>query len=109
MNDLSRELGGALGIAVIGSVLTAAYRANLSLPGYPAELVDRAKESLAVATQRGGPAAAEASNAFIDGLHIALLAGSLSALAAAVAVALLLPRREGAAQLQEAHDEVSAH
>jgi EmrB/QacA subfamily drug resistance transporter len=32
LNDLSRELGGALGIAVIGSVLNAAYRANLHLP-----------------------------------------------------------------------------
>ena len=96
MNDLSRELGGALGIAVIGSVLTATYRANLSLPGYPGELVDKAKESFAVAAHAGGPAAAGASNAFMDGLHVALLVGSVSAVVAAAAVALLLPRHEGA-------------
>jgi hypothetical protein len=34
LNDLSRELGGALGIAVIGSVLTATYRGYLHLPAH---------------------------------------------------------------------------
>jgi EmrB/QacA subfamily drug resistance transporter len=93
MNDLSRELGGALGIAVIGSVLTATYRANLSLSGFPSELVDKAKESFAVAAHAGGPAASEASSAFIEGLQAALLIGSAGALVAALSVAVLLPRR----------------
>ncbi len=38
LNDLSREVGGALGIAVIGSILTAGYRSHLHLPGLPATL-----------------------------------------------------------------------
>lgn len=96
MNDLSRELGGALGIAVIGSVLTASYRANLSLPGLPTELVDKAKESFAVAAHAGGPAAEGARTAFMDGLHTALVVGSVGALVAAVVVAVLLPRARNA-------------
>src|SRR5262249_6802559 len=32
VNDLSRELGGALGIAIIGSIMTAVYRSHLVLP-----------------------------------------------------------------------------
>jgi hypothetical protein len=35
LNDLSREVGGALGIAVIGSIVTAVYRSSLYLPGIP--------------------------------------------------------------------------
>ena len=62
MNDLSRELGGALGIAVVGSVLASAYRDHFAMPHaaggrLPAELVDRAKESLAMAAHAGGPVA----------------------------------------------------
>jgi EmrB/QacA subfamily drug resistance transporter len=95
MNYLSRELGGAIGIAVIGSVLTASYRANLSLPGAPSELVDKAKESFAMAAHAGGPTADAARSAFVDGLHAALLVGAVGALVAAVAVAVLIPRHEG--------------
>ena len=36
MNDLARELGGALGIAVLGSLLQSTYRSHLHLPGVPA-------------------------------------------------------------------------
>src|SRR5258708_16185592 len=39
LNDLSREVGGALGIAVIGSILTAGSRSHLHLPGLPPTLV----------------------------------------------------------------------
>jgi Na+/melibiose symporter-like transporter len=87
MNDLSRELGGALGIAVIGSVLTAGYRSHLHLPG---ALGVQARESFAVAAQAGGAAATQARAAFVDGMHVALLVGAGSALVAALAVALLL-------------------
>ena len=87
MNDLSRELGGALGIAIIGSVLTAGYRSHLHLPG---RLGVQARGSFAVAAHAGGAAAAQARAAFVDGMHVALLVGAGSALLAAVAVAVLL-------------------
>jgi fucose permease len=94
MNDLSREVGGALGIAVLGSLLTQGYRNSLELPGLPAEVVGRARESFAGATHAGGQIAAHADTAFIGGLQMALVAGSVAVLIAAVAVGLLLPRDE---------------
>jgi EmrB/QacA subfamily drug resistance transporter len=94
MNDLSRELGGALGIAVLSSAMAAVYRDNLSLPGLPAELAEKARDSLAVAVHLGGPAATRASEAFLDGFHLSLAIAAGAALAAAVAVAVMLPRRD---------------
>src|ERR1700729_1820465 len=93
MNDLSREVGGALGIAVIGSIMTAIYRSHITVSGVPAAVLDKARDSLAVASRIGGPVSAQASTAFIDGIHIALLAAAGTAVLAALAVATLLPRR----------------
>ena len=92
MNDLSREVGGALGIAVIGSIMTAVYRANLSLPGLPASVVDKARNSLAIAAHLGGPVADKANAAFVDGVHTALFAAGGTVLLAAVIVAVLTPK-----------------
>jgi hypothetical protein len=93
MNDLARELGDALGIAVIGSVLAATYRSHLTLPGLPAAVADKARDSFAIAAHIGGPVADRASSAFVDGLQLALLVGAGAARFAAVVVVLLLPRR----------------
>jgi EmrB/QacA subfamily drug resistance transporter len=103
MNDLARELGGALGIAVVGSVLSSVYRDHFTMPqlsagadgqsGNLVALVAQAKESFAVAAHLGGPIADAGSRAFVDGLQAALLIGSAAALGAAVLVGLVLPRR----------------
>jgi EmrB/QacA subfamily drug resistance transporter len=90
LNDLSREVGGALGIAVIGSVVTAVYRTSLHLSGVPAGLADKARGSFAVAIHAGGPVKASASSAFVDGIHTGLLYAAGAALLAAVTVAVLL-------------------
>ena len=95
INDLSREVGGAIGIAVLGSVMTAIYRAHLTVPGVPAAVLGRARDSVAVAAHIGGPVAAQADTAFIDGIHIALYAAAGAAALAAVAVFLLLSRHTG--------------
>ena len=55
LNDLSREVGGALGTAVIGSIVTAVYRSSLQLRGVPAPLVNQAQQSFAIAIHTGGP------------------------------------------------------
>jgi EmrB/QacA subfamily drug resistance transporter len=94
MNDLSREVGGALGIAVLGSVMTAIYRNHLSLPGVPAAIADKARDSLAIAAHIGGPVASQADSAFIDGFHVAFFTAAGAAVIAAAAVATLLPRRD---------------
>ncbi|HEY7174261.1 MAG TPA: MFS transporter [Micromonosporaceae bacterium] len=99
MNDLSRELGGALGIAAIGSALAATYRNHLSLPGLPAALVDHARDSFAVAAHLGGAVAAQGHLAFVDGLHVALFVAAGVVLVAAVVVGALLPQRDHGAAI----------
>ena len=94
MNDLSREVGGALGIAVLGSIMTAVYRNQLTLPGVPATVLDQARNSVAIAAHIGGPLAAKANDAFTSGFHLAFFAAAGAAVLAAIAVALLLPRRD---------------
>jgi hypothetical protein len=47
----------------------------------------------AAASRIGGPVTAQAGTAFLDGIHVALLAAAGTVLLAAVAVAVLLPRR----------------
>jgi uncharacterized membrane protein AbrB (regulator of aidB expression) len=89
LNDLSREVGGALGIAVIGSIVTAGYRANLDLAAVPSALAAKVRGSFALGIHAGGPIRASASSAFVDGIHVGLLYAA-AALIAAVAVAVLL-------------------
>jgi len=91
LNDLSREVGGALGIAVVGSIVTAVYRTNLHLTGIPAAAADRARGSFALAIHAGGPVKAAAGSAFVDGIHTGLLYAAGAALFAAIIVAVLLP------------------
>jgi EmrB/QacA subfamily drug resistance transporter len=76
LNDASRELGGAIGIALLGSVLTAGYRSAITpaLAGLPVELAHPASEgigtALAVAADAGdhGPAIIDAAkHAFVTG------------------------------------------
>ena len=51
VNDTTRELGGALGIAVFGSIANSAYRANIDLGGLelPAAATAEAEESIGAA------------------------------------------------------------
>jgi MFS family permease len=55
INDTVREVGGALGVAVVGSIVSAAYRSRLHLtgllPGLPAAAVRAARTSVAAAGQ----------------------------------------------------------
>jgi hypothetical protein len=90
LNDLSREVGGALGTAVIGSVVTATYRSSLELPGAPARLVDQARASFAVAIHAGGSTGVHARAAFVTGIHTGLLYAAIAAILAAIGVATLL-------------------
>jgi len=102
VNDLAREIGGSLGVAVMGSVLAAGYRAAIpgSAEGWPAETVDAARrsigEALQVATQLppdlGALLAAGARDAFLAGLRPALLTGVVLLLLGAVLVLRRLGR-----------------
>jgi MFS transporter, DHA2 family, multidrug resistance protein len=92
MSETSFELGGALGIAVIGSVVTAVYRsamADAALAGVPLEAAQVARSTLggalAVASQLPGGAGAAlldaARSAFADAFQVA---ASISAAIVAV-------------------------
>src|SRR2546428_1271581 len=104
VNDATRELGGTLGVAVIGSVFASLYSARLALhAGLPSEAVHAARESVGgafIAAQRVadaglGSAAAQlrdaASGAFFDGFAVGCLVAAGVALVGAIAAAVLLP------------------
>jgi EmrB/QacA subfamily drug resistance transporter len=90
MNDLARELGGALGIAVLGSLLQSTYRSHLALDGVPAPLAEHARSSLALAMRLGPSVAQDAQSAFTDGMQVALVCAAAAVALAAVGIAALL-------------------
>jgi EmrB/QacA subfamily drug resistance transporter len=99
-NDVSRELGGALGIAVLGSILNTAYRTGVeqhtsTLPG---ALADRARNSLgaaqAIGQKLGAPdLVGHADSAFVHGISLALVTGTAALICGAVFVAIRAPGR----------------
>jgi EmrB/QacA subfamily drug resistance transporter len=110
MNDTNRELGGALGVAVIGSLAASRYTGHLgaALGPLPAPLRATARSSLGgaigVAGQLGGRAGAALTAAarasFTDAMGHALLVGGAVALIASVVVGFVLPSRVAASELQ---------
>ena len=107
VNDTARELGGALGIAILGSVLNDRYSAGIAgaTRGLPAEAAEPAAASLAAALQiserLGAPGAglAEAARAaFIDGLSGSLVAAAIAIAVGALVVALRSPGRASAVE-----------
>ncbi|MYU51084.1 MULTISPECIES: MFS transporter [Streptomyces] len=103
------ELGGALGMAILGSVGSAVYRADVggALPaGLPAGAADAARETLAGATavvgelpgRIGTELLTAARTAFTHGLHIAVLvAAGVLVCAAVLSVTMLRGVRTAAA------------
>jgi EmrB/QacA subfamily drug resistance transporter len=109
LNDLSREVGGALGTAVIGSIVTGVYRSNLRLPGAPAPLVAEARQSFAIAIHAGGPTGVHARVAFVDGINTGLLYAAGAAIIAAISVAVLLRTKTGSHDRVRDADTRTAH
>ncbi|MEF9902877.1 MFS transporter [Streptomyces sp. P9-A2] len=100
IGETSYQLGAGIGIALLGSVMNAAYAPGLGeVPGVSASESSAARHSLGeayeVAAQLGGPAEAAlrdaARQAFVHGLHVTLLASAVLLLLGAV-MALRLPR-----------------
>lgn len=105
VNDTSRELGSALGIAVLGTVLNESYRNGLhdAVAGLPSAVADHAQSSIAFirfgAEQLhqlgavGTRLVAAAERSFVDATGAAFLVAAGVLLVGAVAVALRAPRR----------------
>ena len=104
VNDTTREVGAAVGIAVAGSVLAAQYGTVLSpsLAGFPEQIRAGALESLANAlaiAEEMGPQGARladlATSAFIDSMSLSLLVLAIVLALAATFVAIWAPGRDG--------------
>jgi Na+/melibiose symporter-like transporter len=103
VNNTVRQVGGALGIAVLGSVLSAVYRSQMSaeVATLPAGRIrDAATESISgaygVAPRIGaaGSALTDAANhSFITAMHWAAIGSALVALLGVVVVLAWLPSR----------------
>ncbi|MFE0578750.1 MFS transporter [Streptomyces sp. NPDC058874] len=100
IGETSYQLGAGIGIALLGSVMNAAYRPGLaSVPGVSAADSAGAANSLGeayqIASGLGGPAGAAlyaaARHSFVHGLHVTLLV-SAGLLFAGAVMALKLPR-----------------
>ncbi len=111
MSETSGELGGALGIAILGSLGTAVYRTEVgdTLPsGLPPEVADAARDTLGGALaiaqtlpeSLGAPLVAAAQVAFIDAIHfvaaIAAVLAVITAIGAAVALRGVPARKDPA-------------
>jgi len=106
-NTTALQLGGALGVAVVGSLLDTRYQDHVSsaLAGQhlPPAALAAAQNSLggalAVAARAGGAAGDLlthlAKAAFVSGMDLGLLTGAVVAVAGALLVLLWLPARSG--------------
>ena len=105
VNDTTRQVGGALGVAIIGSVLASTYGSKVgdAVAGQPipSGVANDAKNSLGfalqTASQIGGPAGSSLANtartAFVDGMHQGYLVGAAVLIVAAIGALIWLPAR----------------
>jgi MFS family permease len=105
MNDTTRMMGGALGVAVLGSVLASSYRpgvaARLTALGAPADVVSAAGDSIGSAVNAAAPLAeplrtsvlTAARAEFVHAFSGSLLLGAAVVLVAAAVAFWFLPAR----------------
>ncbi|MGY1784272.1 MFS transporter [Geodermatophilus sp. SYSU D00698] len=120
VNNTVRQVGGALGVAILGSVLATAYAANVrgAVDVLPAGLRDEASTSVAATLELAGATADEARaagdaelaaaadaladtarDAFVAAMHLTAVGTAAAAAVAAVVVLVWLPgRRETGAR-----------
>lgn len=103
MNDTTRELGSALGVAVLGAILTSVYTSNISetANAFTGAAKEGIESSLAVAlavSENLGPAATmvadAAKTAFMDGLSSASVVASVILFIASIIAYFGLPKHK---------------
>ena len=103
VNTTVRQVGGALGVAILGSILSATYRSSVTpaLSALPPGLRDLAGESIGstqIAAAALPPAAraeleVAAVDAFVEGMHAAATGSAIVAFLGALVVLRWLPGR----------------
>ncbi|MDP5181367.1 MFS transporter [Blastococcus sp. BMG 814] len=110
VNNSVRQVGGALGVAILGSLLAATYSAQLgsAADGLPAGARDDARQSVVAtldavrrAQAEGTPEVARAAaavvdparDAFVTAMHLTAIGTATATLVAAVVVLIWLPGR----------------
>jgi MFS transporter, DHA2 family, multidrug resistance protein len=108
ISETGAELGGALGIAIFGSIGIAVYRSAMAVAvpaGTPSEAAEAARGTLggAIATAAQlpdhlGAALVEAARvAFVEGLHVTAAISAVGSVALAIFVAIVVGRVRAAA------------
>jgi EmrB/QacA subfamily drug resistance transporter len=105
VNDTTREVGGAVGIAVVGSVLASVYRAGIgdATAMLPPQAADAAHDNIGAAVTvgkevlGGDPGALQryldiVGNAFTDGFNAGMAVASVFALLGGIAILVWYPR-----------------
>jgi DHA2 family multidrug resistance protein-like MFS transporter len=96
VNDTTRQIGGALGVAVIGSLFAWRYQASLSdLSGLPADVASAAQNSIGKAIQVASTLPSDeaaslldnAKQAYVSGMRVGVWTCALVLLGAAVLTA----------------------
>ena len=104
VNDTSREMGGALGIAVAGSILAGRYSHELApkLANFPEPVRRPASDSLAKAVEvagklgpQGRQLAEVSKTAFLTAMHASTITMAVIVGLAAVLIGLWAPGRDG--------------
>lgn len=100
VNNAAREVGGAVGIAVMGSALNSTYASGIDVSALPRGAAEAAGDSLPGALgvaeglgARGTQLAADAQGAFVDGFHSSIWIGTAALVVSAVVLLAFGPRR----------------
>ena len=103
MNDTTRQVGGAIGVALMGSIVSSHFASEMrsSLQGVlPAGTLHRAQDSVGAALGVAGSGSGSAQRivsvaheSFVSGMHLALWAALAVVVIGVIAVAIWLPAR----------------
>ena len=106
MNDTNRQIGGALGVAILGTLLNSAYAATVDAIKWPAPLPSQITQAIRGSIQGAHIAAqhlpagplpqlivSKANEAFTSSMSHALLVACLVMVATALLTAAILPNR----------------
>lgn len=116
VNDTTRELGGALGVAVLGSLVSSQFRGSIegAVNGLPARATHSLADALQTAASTGGAKGASiahaAQSSFVDAFNSTLWVGAIVVVIASGIVAWLLrPKATAKADAMVEAEEAQAH